>query len=398
MINVLKTMVLKILFLSIYLLNIFIPKQGNLIIFTSEYGKVFRGNPRFLFDYVINQVPEFEAIWVSSVYDTYIKIKNKYPENVVYLYSLKGFRTIIRSKFIVFHQITFDFGDVPFNKKKQIFIQTFHGIIFKKLGFKRKKTNKELNLLKKTIDNYYNIIISTSEEESKSIIECYHVKNEKIIISGHPRNDILNKNINDKSIIKNIIKYKNKFDKVILYAPTYRDTSQVKYFPFSDMDYDKLNNFLKEKEMILLIHSHINEFNRGLSFKKEMSKIIPINKNNLEDNLIDIQQVLAVTDILITDYSSIFLDFLLLDRPIIFIPYDLKQYEKERGLLFEYDSNTPGPKINSLNDFIQELEKASKGIDLYKGQRKEILDKFHKYKDNKSSERIINHIKKYYFN
>ena len=393
MINILSILTYKFSYLVIFIFNKIVPKKDNLIIFTSEYGKAFRGNPKFLFEYVIDQVPEFEAIWISFSYDIYMKIKKKYPENVVYLYSLKGFRAIIRSKFVIFHQITFDYGEIPFNKKKQIFIETFHGLVFKNLGFKRKKTVEETNLLKNTINNYYDIIVSTSELNSKSIIECFQVKSEKIIISGYPRNDIFNKDITDKSVIREITKYKDKFEKVILYAPTFRDNGQVKYFPFSDMDYVKLNNFLKEKEMILLIHSHFHDFNNDLHFKKKMSRIIPITKNNLENDLIDIYQALAVTDILITDYSSIFLDFLLLDRPIIFIPYDLKQFKQERGLFFDYNSNTPGPKINSFKDFIQELEKASKGLDSYKDHRKEILEKFHKYKDNKSSERIINHIK-----
>ena len=69
----------------------------------------------------------------------------------------------------------------------------------------------------------------------------------------------------------------------------------------------------------------------------------------------DINEILPAVDLLITDYSGIYLDFLLCDNPVMFIPYDLKQYQTElRGLLFDYDLFTPGSKIDTLKNFIKE--------------------------------------------
>ena len=103
---------------------------------------------------------------------------------------------------------------------------------------------------------------------------------------------------------------------------------------------------------------------------------------------------MSKTDILITDYSSVYFDFLLLDRPVIFTPFDIKEYiNKDRQLYYDYDKVTPGPRCNNWNEVLIELDKILRGEDGYKKERQQINDYFNKYKDANSSKRVYEFFK-----
>ncbi|MCM8777985.1 MAG: CDP-glycerol glycerophosphotransferase family protein, partial [Candidatus Omnitrophica bacterium] len=105
-------------------------------------------------------------------------------------------------------------------------------------------------------------------------------------------------------------------------------------------------------------------------------------------------ELLPDIDILITDYSSIFIDFLILDRPIIFTPYDREEYEKEGGLLYNYDEITPGPKVKTQREFLYWIEQFVKNPELFKQERNKIKEIFFTFYDGKSHERIYTELKK----
>lgn len=102
---------------------------------------------------------------------------------------------------------------------------------------------------------------------------------------------------------------------------------------------------------------------------------------------------LNISDVLITDYSSVYFDFLLKDKPIIFFPYDLEIYMSEsRELYYEYDSITPGPRAENMEDLIKHLEESISGKDNYEIERRRVLDMMFDYDDGHSSERLYKEI------
>lgn len=116
-----------------------------------------------------------------------------------------------------------------------------------------------------------------------------------------------------------------------------------------------------------------------------------VNIKQLHD--IDIYELLAITDILITDYSSVYFDFLLTGRPIIFTPFDLDDYiRKERELYFNYHEVTPGPKCRDWNEVLLELEKIISGKDDYKKERQIVNNRFNTFQDGNSSKRVVEFI------
>ena len=103
-----------------------------------------------------------------------------------------------------------------------------------------------------------------------------------------------------------------------------------------------------------------------------------------------IYDVLAFVDVLITDYSSIYFDYLLLNRPIVFYVPDLERYKETRGFLLEpYEKWTPGDKARTIPGLIQALQEAIDNPDKWKREREWLRDVMFKYQDGKASERII---------
>ena len=121
--------------------------------------------------------------------------------------------------------------------------------------------------------------------------------------------------------------------------------------------------------------------------------LVMISHQDLIKKKMDIHELLLDVDTLITDYSSIYFDFLLLDRQIIFVPTDRDIYERERGFnLQPYDFWTPGAKV-----YTQEaLEKELFAEDFYVKERQAVRDIIHTYQDSSSCERVYNEVKKYF--
>jgi CDP-glycerol glycerophosphotransferase (TagB/SpsB family) len=111
------------------------------------------------------------------------------------------------------------------------------------------------------------------------------------------------------------------------------------------------------------------------------------------DQYPDVQELLLKSSILITDYSTLMLDFLLLDRPILFFPYDYESYIRENGFYYDYNLFSPGPKIKSHSDFIMNLEKFLLNPQAGSKWRHRISDIMFPQKDGMSSERIMNKVK-----
>ncbi|HOA81118.1 MAG TPA: CDP-glycerol glycerophosphotransferase family protein [Defluviitaleaceae bacterium] len=204
---------------------------------------------------------------------------------------------------------------------------------------------------------------------------------------GHPRNDILVEKKNDHIYIKDLKrKYKIPENKrIFLFAPTHREWHLMgskydlqlidRYFK----EFAQLDKLLGSKNYLLIFKPHYY-INFSL-FKNAFKNILVVPQSTA----VDTQELLLISDVLITDYSSIFVDYLLLERPVIFYPFDIEYYEQIRGLVIDYNNplHTPGPKINSLKDLIDLTEKDFKGYDLKKSR-----DFFHNYSDGKSAERI----------
>lgn len=181
-----------------------------------------------------------------------------------------------------------------------------------------------------------------------------NIDSPQFIPIGIPRNDYLIENKDNEKIILSLglkFKLKKSDKKVFFYAPTHRDDKLKDEIMLEKIlnEFEQLDEKLEQIDSVLIFRPHY--FTIGLKSRIDRFKNIHYAGY---DEYPDTRDLMIFSDILITDYSSIFIDYLLIDKPIIFYPFDINEYIKNRGLVIEYDNNihTPGPKIKKISEIV----------------------------------------------
>lgn len=343
-----------------------------------------------------NLSPIIDRINSGELSDYKIKTINIDKENKLYknekiigklLNRYTLIRTIVKSKIVITTHGFYRF------RNDTIMINLWHGIPFKGMGLMNLSKSDNIGFIQ---DDYF---ISTSNFNSTAINACIGLKKENYVITGYPRNDYLF-NQNGKENVEKLIG--RKIDKkIILYMPTYIDTAgnnhrEKNMLGIEEFNYIKFNEFLKLNNYFLILKIHPNEEERfsEIYSEYESDNIFLLKSKQLERNSMDLYKIVNAVDLLLTDFSSIYFDFLLLDRPIVFIPSDLEIHRNTRSFLYEpYDFWTPGPKCSQQSELEFEIIKSLTEKDYFKKEREMISKIVHKYNDGNSSERVINLIK-----
>ena len=346
------------------LLDLITPTK-RYIVFSTRSANDYADNSKVLFEHFLSEKRE-DVFFYTKRKD----VLGKIPKNGIYAYSIKGIYILLHSRILVFTHGSSDYSPfIPKKTHKRIFINLFHAIAVKKVGHRNNTASMEE--VKK-----WDYFLVSSEMESSFIQKQYTLNPEQILVTGQPRNDALASEPKDERIGS---------AKLFLYAPTFRDTSVTTLFPFADKDIHKLDDFLGEINAKIMVRIHINE-------EKVYTKSGEyIDLKNIffagSDVHPSVNDILPRFDGLITDYSSICLDFLLLNRPIAYIPYDFQSYEKVRGFSFDYYKHLAGPALNSQKELVGFLELKE---DTFAAKRTELKNIFHAYQDGKASERLYN--------
>ncbi|MCF7757950.1 CDP-glycerol glycerophosphotransferase family protein [Paenibacillus xylanexedens] len=277
------------------------------------------------------------------------------------------------------------------NKKS---IELWHGFTIKALYFmSQEKNERSLAMSKHDIFNKKKAVCSMSHLYSVFMGYCLHLDFNKFIITGYPRNDMIFKS-DGKEMLKKLIG-PIKQCKILFYVPTYRDSLYTKNgesaaFINDMLGYDEevFNDFLIKNDILFLYKQHAVQLNRKMF--KGSKNIIEITDDMLHTSDMDLYEILNGVDGLISDYSSIIIDFLLTDKPIILTPLDLDQYSKTRGLMMEpYDAWMPGEIALDYNQFQQAVIDSLYGEDRFKKDRERLKRITHKYADGNSSGRVL---------
>ena len=188
------------------------------------------------------------------------------------------------------------------------------------------------------------------------------------------------------------------YDSVIIYVPTFRQgylnrmegQPSNNLFYFENFNKENFKKYLKENDILLVIKYHPSEEKLKKNESSLDDNIYHLTNKELINNDLDLYEILPHTDLLITDYSSIYFDYLLMDKPVIFTPVDLEEYSKDRGFLLEpYKYWTPGPKCKTQEVLQNEVLKSLCDNKYYKKEREQVKEIFHNYQDGKSTERVI---------
>lgn len=334
--------------------------DSHIWLFSSTDNSHYNYNSRYLFEYVKENLPEITPLFVINDSELRNSLSSKYGKQYfIETESIQGIRQAL-SAGVWFTSAGLPAYGIGLHKKRLI-INLWHGVPLKKIALLDPNLKKAARIyFKKIFSENYTCILTTSHELIPLMARSFAVSEDKIKVWGQPRNDGLFQKNDCRKILGQLFPDLPEYTKTVLYAPTFRDYGQVQLFPFKDFDQEQLEAFLEEKNMLLFIRTHVAEQGSAAPY---LGKRIRFLGNEQAE---DVTGILNIFDCLITDYSSIYIDYLLTDKPMIFLPYDRQQYLDGRGMNFDYDDVTPGPKPETFNDFLDAL---SPKEDFWKSER-----------------------------
>lgn len=336
----------------------------------------FGGNTKALYEYMKKRYKDnMEYTWVVYNEQTVTNLKNN-GINAVLIGSDEFKEYIPKTDVFFTTQGNLD-GD-KCKAKNSIYVELWHGIGLKPVGFSCDNPSED------DVRGYGNI---------SQIVDLFVVPNDfwRIIYSSIFKTEITRikslglpildyfKNSDGKTNLKKIVnKDISKYKKIIMYMPTYKNgfnhndinIDNNNLFNFNEnFELNMLNKYLKENNYLLCVKKHPGDM-KNLQIEN-FSNIINIKEQQLLDNNISINEIMNAFDLLITDYSSIGIEFLFLNRPLLFITSDIKEYLKNRGIIF---GNIDfwmecGPKVDNIQDLYKEISELLENTEYYRKER-----------------------------
>jgi len=358
---------------------LFIRNKNKLAFGSYRYS--FTDNAKYLFVYCQQHRQDLDAAWLSFNRQTVKEIRS-YGLKAYFVLSPKGVWHALTSKYWFFNAYT---SDIMFAfSGGAICVDLWHGI-----GLKRTEFNIVSGKLaeryqeRKFKEIFYHPecfrrpgwLLSSTPFQSEMFASAFRIEQSRCLELGYPRNEILTCNEKDRKA--HIASFENEstkrviaqiagkdYKKVFIYMPTWRDSQRDLFV--QSFDLGKMNGLLQEKESLLILKPHTNTI---VDHVDQYSNIV------LVDSKADVYPILAYTDVLITDYSSVLYDYVLMEgKDVILYLYDYEEYVKDRDFYYPFDENVVGKKVFSFDELYSCLEKEDYTIDLMK--KKEIVEKF----------------------
>lgn len=330
----------------IRLLKLFLREDGSLIIFNSYGGQRFDDSPKVIYDLIIedDRFKKYKLVWAFTNPEKY----NISQGRIVKVDTLRYYITLLRARIWITN--TAMNRGLDFTGINSFIFNTWHGTPIKMLGADMRESKNAF--VPKSKNKLADILLAQGEYDKAIYSKCFNLPQENIRILGLPRNDELSNN-NGKDRVANIKKklgLPNK--KIILYAPTFREYEKdgVNCVMSLPIDFEKWERILGE-EYILLLRAH-----------HEVVKVMNIKENAFIKNVSsysDLNELMMVSDILISDYSSIFFDYSILGKPMFSFSYDYDKYNEERGLYFDIRKDLKCMNLNTeanMLDAIQQMD------------------------------------------
>ena len=370
-------------------------RRKSLWLFGARGGFTFSDNTKYLFLYVQKECKDIDAIWITKNRTVVHDLRERQLP-VYYAYSIKGIFFCLRAKIIF---TTHGKGDInPTLTGGSIHIELYHFVIaFKKLRYDLFNyyplfRKIELELLNPFIYFKPDYAISSSPFAAQKVISSLGLNQENVFLTGLPRTDaVLKETGEDRENIQKILG-NQKYSHLIYYTPTFREDNQDFDYFSCGLNKDHLIDFLGKTDSVLILRFHPSD---TLRMKKESESNITSHPRIIFENhdLSDPFSLLKQASVLITDYSGIYVDYLLMNRPIIFANFDHQGYVNARELDWNYDEITPGPKAENWEILLSHLENIIvHQKDEYQEARQKLMDKVYQYKDSNSCARIVKEI------
>ncbi|EGQ4144115.1 CDP-glycerol glycerophosphotransferase family protein [Staphylococcus pseudintermedius] len=360
-----------------YITKFFRVKKGKTVLFTSDSRADMSGNFKFVYEEMLKRNLD-QKYKIHCIFKTHISLRRKFIDKFRLPYLLGKADYIFVDDF---HPLLYK---VKFRKNQEI-IQLWHAVgAFKTVGFSRVGKKGGPFFDSPNHRNYTKAFVS-SENDILFYGEAFGIKEQNIIPTGVARTDIFFKEDYRHQIefeMKRTLPIIND-KKVILFAPTFRGNGfKTAYYPFFKIDFTRLAHYCEKNNAVVLFKMHPFVRNRLKIPNQYRKYFIDIS------NFREVNDILFVTDILISDYSSLVYEFATFKRPMLFYAFDLEDYVTSRDFYEDYESFVPGKIVETFEELLNSLEKND--FELEKVEC--FLNKHFKYLDGRASERVVRHI------
>lgn len=374
--------------------GLFVKVDKNMVIFGAYNGKGYACSPKAVYEYMINEdrFAEYRYVWIFDEPEKYKFLENNKNTEVVKNKTFKCERYAQMAKYWIFNFRALDYWT---SSDDQVYVQCWHGTPLKRLGYDITDSDNAMNSVREIHSKYmvdakrFDYLISSCKFVTDKFSSAWNLKelgnNAIVIETGYPRNDFLNTYKED-----DVIRIKKKLGldihnkKIILYAPTWRDNqhdSKNGYIYMNPVDFTYLQEQLSE-EYILLFRAHYFIAD-NFDFEAYSGFIYNVSQYD------DINELYIVSELLITDYSSVFFDYAILNRPMLFYMYDMEQYRDEiRGFYIDVN-NLPGPVLKTEKELVDSIRKIDFNVDMT-DKLKSFNYEYNLMNDGKATERLVN--------
>lgn len=372
------------------ILNIFISAKPKHWVFGADYGKTYREGSKYLLEFMLKKHPDYKCTFITVNPNVYSELRKKGIPCEMNT-SLKGILTIASAEYIFTTHVMDIYYAYP--KKNRKFFYLVHGQPLKIAQKALVKTDFWKKLHKRNIfikikdrlchflneGNFRYEFVSATSDFLKPYMEKDFDYEIPVKVLGMPRNDALFDNLRMQNE-KWISGLEEKF--IITYMPTHRAYGQGLVTPTPFKNRPDIQKWMKEHDVVLLMKNHPNMAPKVSDEKDKSECLIDITKMGL-----DPQVCIYHSNVLITDFSSVWMDYLLLQRPIIFYIYD--DFEtKDAGTHYDIRQDPPGHFCYTENELFKLIQKCKNDYEAMKPSEK-IVHKYHKYIDGKSCERYF---------
>ncbi len=360
-----------------------IPKNKSVWCFGAPRER-FVDNSKYMFLYTHKHYPNIKCYWVTTNKELQKEL-NERGFNVINRNSFMGIWTIVRAKCVFYSCFVSEVSFWLTSGAKSV--NLWHGLPLKKIEFditsgeyqKKYASTFSWNKLAWLLFNPVSfrrpdIMFSPASTFTAIFKSAFRINKGVIVEAGSPRTDIFFEPDfaqQDITTFPDIVSTKNLGKKTFLYMPTFRDVGGD-FFESTGIDFQQINSLMIQLQAVFYIKAHPNAGLDSFNLTKYSNiTVIP--------SAVDPYPLLSHTDTLITDYSSIYIDFLLLDKPIIFFAFDLKDYLTNcRDMYFEYDQVTPGHQALNFEGLLMAIN----SDDTFAINRKSLTTRFwgHDYK------------------
>ena len=336
-----------------YILKLNVSRNKKLWVYGAWEGNRYDDNSRYLFEYISDNHPDIQSVWLSPRQDIVdlVRAKGFRAEKST---SLRGIAAQLKAGVYFFTNGLEDIGNIALIQGATV-IGLWHGTGMKNVFYMQAgKAKGKAEKLKDFKDRLFSVAYqdyttATSEMVAEMRRATYRLKPEQILITGQPRNDVLKREFQPSAVLRNV-KNADAY-RYILYMPTYRlyENQVVEDFVEALSKDAAFVEYMKENKIIFLLKLHyLTRMDKSLV---KFPFLILAN-----DDVESTQELLAVSDMMITDYSGCCVDFALMNRPIVLYAPDYEEYCAKQGIKKEWYDIYSKMAVKTLPDAIRRIE------------------------------------------